>query len=70
MKPNFLLDGVAMTTKFQHLSEGLMYYDPGKGGSVHLKNIYLYIYALYVARNTVYKKYTCFNPKFCLVIYI
>jgi len=28
MKPNFLLDGVAMTTKFQHLSEGLMYYDP------------------------------------------
>jgi len=28
MKPNFLLDGIAMTTKFQHLSEGLMYYDP------------------------------------------
>jgi len=28
VKPNFLLDGVAMTTKFQHLSEGLMYYDP------------------------------------------
>lgn len=28
LKPNFLLDGVAMTTKFQHLSEGLMYYDP------------------------------------------
>ena len=28
IKPNFLLDGVAMTTKFQHLSEGLMYYDP------------------------------------------
>ena len=28
MRPNFLLDGVAMTTKFQHLSEGLMYYDP------------------------------------------
>jgi len=28
MKPNFMLDGVAMTTKFQHLSEGLMYYDP------------------------------------------
>ena len=28
MKPNFLLDGVAMTTRFQHLSEGLMYYDP------------------------------------------
>jgi len=28
MKPNFMLDGIAMTTKFQHLSEGLMYYDP------------------------------------------
>jgi len=28
MTPNFLLDGNAMTTKFQHLSEGLMYYDP------------------------------------------
>ena len=28
IRPNFLLDGVAMTTKFQHLSEGLMYYDP------------------------------------------
>ena len=28
LTPNFLLDGTAMTCKFQHLSEGLMYYDP------------------------------------------
>ena len=26
MKPNFMLDGVAMTTKFQHLSEGFIAY--------------------------------------------
>ena len=28
LKPNFLMDGIAMTTKFQHLSEALMFYDP------------------------------------------
>ncbi|CAG2053891.1 unnamed protein product [Timema podura] len=28
LKPNFLLDGITMTLKFQHLAEGLMYYDP------------------------------------------
>lgn len=28
LKPNFMLDGVTMTLKFQHLTEGLMYYDP------------------------------------------
>lgn len=28
LRKNFLSDGVAMTQKFQHLSEGLMYYDP------------------------------------------
>lgn len=28
LKPNFLLDGVAMTLKFQHLTEVLQYYDP------------------------------------------
>lgn len=28
LKSNFLLDGVSMTKKFQHLSEGLLYYDP------------------------------------------
>lgn len=28
LKDNFMLDGIAMTTKFQHLSEGLQYYDP------------------------------------------
>lgn len=28
LKPNFQLDGIAMTTKFQHLSELLQYYDP------------------------------------------
>lgn len=25
---NFLLDGIVMTLKFQHLAEGLLYYDP------------------------------------------
>lgn len=28
LKPNFMLDGCAMTLKFQHLSEGLQVYDP------------------------------------------
>ncbi|XP_014219990.1 TBC1 domain family member 25 [Copidosoma floridanum] len=28
LKDNFMLDGIAMTTKFAHLSEGLQYYDP------------------------------------------
>ena len=28
LKKNFLVDGVAMTKMFQHLSEGLTYYDP------------------------------------------
>ena len=28
LKKNFLSDGIAMTQKFQHLSEGLLYYDP------------------------------------------
>jgi hypothetical protein len=27
-KKNFMVDGVAMTKMFQHLSEGLTYYDP------------------------------------------
>jgi hypothetical protein len=25
---NFMLDGIIMTLKFQHLAEGLLYYDP------------------------------------------
>jgi len=25
---NFMLDGIVMTLKFQHLAEGLFYYDP------------------------------------------
>lgn len=25
---NFMIDGIAMTQKFTHLAEGLMYYDP------------------------------------------
>lgn len=25
---NFMLDGIVMTLKFQHLAEGLLYYDP------------------------------------------
>ena len=28
LKKNFMVDGQAMTKMFQHLSEGLMYYDP------------------------------------------
>lgn len=28
VKPNFMLDGITMTLKFQHLTEGLIYYDP------------------------------------------
>ncbi|KAK7788562.1 hypothetical protein R5R35_011751 [Gryllus longicercus] len=28
LQTNFMLDGVTMTLKFQHLAEGLMYYDP------------------------------------------
>lgn len=28
LKPNFMLDGITMTLKFQHLTEGLMYFDP------------------------------------------
>lgn len=28
LSSNFLLDGVAMTQRFQHLSDGLLYYDP------------------------------------------
>ncbi|XP_058802588.1 TBC1 domain family member 25 isoform X2 [Phymastichus coffea] len=28
LQNNFMLDGIAMTTKFAHLSEGLQYYDP------------------------------------------
>lgn len=28
LKPNFMLDGITMTLKFQHLTEGLTYYDP------------------------------------------
>ena len=28
LKKNFMADGVAMTKMFQHLSEGLTYYDP------------------------------------------
>lgn len=27
LSPNFLLDGITMTQRFQHLAEGLMYYD-------------------------------------------
>lgn len=26
--PNFMLDGLAMTLRFQHLGDGLLYYDP------------------------------------------
>lgn len=28
LKPNFMIDGITMTLKFQHLTEGLTYYDP------------------------------------------
>ena len=28
LRPNFMLDGEAMTKRFQHLSDGLMFYDP------------------------------------------
>ncbi|XP_051158340.1 TBC1 domain family member 25 [Leptopilina boulardi] len=28
LKDNFMLDGITMTTKFAHLSEGIQYYDP------------------------------------------
>ena len=28
LRKNFMVDGLAMTKMFQHLSEGLMYYDP------------------------------------------
>lgn len=27
LAPNFLLDGITMTQRFQHLAEGLLYYD-------------------------------------------
>ena len=28
LKTNFMVDGVSMTKKFQHLNDGLLYYDP------------------------------------------
>lgn len=28
LNSNFMLDGIAMTQKFNHLAEGLMHYDP------------------------------------------
>ncbi|XP_063236514.1 TBC1 domain family member 25 isoform X2 [Bacillus rossius redtenbacheri] len=28
LRPNFLLDGITMTLKFQHLAEAIMFYDP------------------------------------------
>ena len=28
LKTNFLIDGISMTKKFQHLTDGLLYYDP------------------------------------------
>lgn len=28
LSSNFLIDGVMMTQRFQHLSDGLLYYDP------------------------------------------
>ena len=28
LKANFFIDGVSMTKKFQHLTDGLLYYDP------------------------------------------
>ncbi|KAJ1519973.1 hypothetical protein ONE63_004205 [Megalurothrips usitatus] len=28
LRPNFMLDGMAMTLRFQHLGDGLLYYDP------------------------------------------
>lgn len=28
LSTNFMLDGIAMTQKFTHLAEGLLYYDP------------------------------------------
>lgn len=28
LSTNFMLDGIAMTQKFTHLAEGIMYYDP------------------------------------------
>ena len=28
LSTNFMIDGIAMTQKFTHLAEGLMYYDP------------------------------------------
>lgn len=28
LRPNFMLDGEAMTLRFQHLSDGLLFYDP------------------------------------------
>ncbi|XP_076298870.1 TBC1 domain family member 25 isoform X4 [Lasioglossum baleicum] len=34
LKDNFMLDGIAMTTKFAHLAEGLQHYDP---------NFYVYL---------------------------
>lgn len=28
LSPNFLLDGITMTQRFQHLTDGLLHYDP------------------------------------------
>ena len=28
LSSNFLIDGITMTQRFQHLSDGLLYYDP------------------------------------------
>jgi GTPase-activating protein len=42
---NFMLDGIVMTLKFQHLAEGLLYYDP---------DFYAYLKSHQVS-NTIYR---------------
>lgn len=44
LAPNFLIDGVTMTQRFQHLADGLLYYDPTfyaylKARQVSIKNL-------------------------------
>lgn len=46
LSTNFMIDGIAMTQKFTHLAEGLMFYDP---------EFYNYL-KLHQVRRTVYTK--------------
>lgn len=70
LSTNFMIDGIAMTQKFTHLAEGLMYYDPEFYNylKIHqvkcfyiLKNI---LDAIFHARKTTCKRSRLFHILF------